>query len=201
MICAHAFRPRRPRPVAFTLVELLVVIAIIAILVLLLLPAINAAREAARRNGCINKMVQLSIAVQQYELTHEIFPPGTINDTGPIRSEAKGYHHSWLSRILPYVEESLVYRSIDFSQGVYHPTNSPVRMHHLSAFICPSDDGYWDVYRPSTYAAVHHEVEAPIDADNNGVFFLNSRIGARDGRRRTLPDVVPGGTDAGRRHR
>uniref|UniRef100_UPI0026245DDA DUF1559 family PulG-like putative transporter n=1 Tax=uncultured Gimesia sp. TaxID=1678688 RepID=UPI0026245DDA len=72
----------------FTLIELLVVIAIIAILIALLLPAVQQAREAARRSSCKNNLVQLNIALQNYEMAHNVFPSGTINLTGPIRNEA-----------------------------------------------------------------------------------------------------------------
>ena len=65
----------------FTLVELLVVIAIISMLVMLLLPAINAVRSTARRAQCVNNMVQLIVAVQNYEEAHEVYPPGTLDNT------------------------------------------------------------------------------------------------------------------------
>src|SRR5216684_1150993 len=68
----------------FTLIELLVVIAIIAVLIALLLPAVQAAREAARRAQCVNNLMQLGIALQNYESAHEVLPPGVVNETGPI---------------------------------------------------------------------------------------------------------------------
>ena len=72
---------------AFTLVELLVVIAIIGVLVALMLPAIQAAREAARRSSCMNKLAQIALALQNYESAHLSFPTGVDNPTGPILNE------------------------------------------------------------------------------------------------------------------
>ena len=92
--------PRRLGPRAFTLIELLVVIAIIAVLIALLLPAVQAAREAARRAQCANNLVQLGIALQNYEASFERLPPGVVNDTSPVLDQPKGYHFGWLTQIL-----------------------------------------------------------------------------------------------------
>ncbi len=158
----------------FTLVELLVVIAIIGILVALLLPAVQAAREAARRAQCTNNLVQLAIAIHNYESANRVYPPGTINPTGPIQNVAQGYHHNWIEQLLPYLERSVAYDHIDRSVGVYDRKNAPVRDLGIGGFICPSTWSGTAGY--SSYAAVHHEVEAPIDVDNHGVFFLNSAV-------------------------
>src|SRR5271157_1108297 len=81
-----------PRMHGFTLIELLVVIAIIAVLIALLLPAVQSAREAARRSQCCNNLMQLAIAMVNYEASYEILPPGVVNPTGPILDQPKGYH-------------------------------------------------------------------------------------------------------------
>src|SRR6185312_4317219 len=76
--------PRASRSRGFTLIELLVVIAIIAVLIALLLPAVQAAREAARRSQCVNNLMQLAIGVQNYESSHEVYPPGVVSESGPV---------------------------------------------------------------------------------------------------------------------
>ena len=170
----------------FTLVELLVVIAIIGILIALLLPAVQAAREAARRMQCTNNLVQMGIALANYDAAHETLPPGVVNPEGPIRNIPSGYHMSWLVQVLPYIEEQVTFRYVDFSVGAYDKKNDPVAGTEISIFVCPSDPGrshgrYGSEGRwPASYAGCHHDVEAPIDADNHGVFFLNSSIRSLD---------------------
>ena len=160
----------------FTLVELLVVIAIIGVLVALLLPAVQAAREAARRLSCTNNLCQLILATQNYEMTFGVYPPGTVNDTGPIQNLPQGYHHNWLSQLLPFMEEQNVYDHVDFQVGVYDDKNQPVRQTPIPILACPSDEmGGGDLWL-SSYAGSQHDAEAPIDKDNHGVFFLNSAI-------------------------
>ena len=112
---------------AFTLVELLVVMAIIGILISLLLPAVQSAREAARRIRCAHNLMQLSIAVQNYESAHEMYPPGVTDSQGPIMNVAQGHHFGWLTRILPYIEQRTTFRHLDFTVSVYDDKNAPVR--------------------------------------------------------------------------
>lgn len=171
---------RRPKPFAFTLVELLVVIAIIGVLVALLLPAVQAAREAARRCSCLNNISQLALAVHNYEFSTEHLPAGVIDPDGPIRSEPSGQHVSWLVQILPYVEMNNAYRLFDQSAGAYAPVNSDIRALSVDLFLCPSfpgnDMNESGTAARTTYAGCHNDVEAPIDADNHGLLFLNSRL-------------------------
>ncbi len=174
----------RPRP-GFTLIELLVVIAIIAVLIALLLPAVQAAREAARRSQCVNNLMQIGVALHNYEGAFEVLPPGVVDEgKGPILDRPEGYGFGWLVRLTPYMEMKNVYNHFNLSAGLYDETNQTTRARLLASFICPSDDSSKlrnDRGVPaSNYVGMHHDVEAPIAADNRGVLFLNSAIRYED---------------------
>lgn len=177
---ANASPPRRtgPHSRGFTLVELLVVIAIIGVLVSLLLPAVQAAREASRRAACMNNARQLILAIHSYEFAQEHFPPGVTNNTGPVRNVPEGNHLGWIPRILPELDEKPRYYHMDPNLGAYHQRNNYVRQTIIPLLLCPSDPT--PPSPVSNYAGVHHHKEAPIDADNTGVLFLNSRIALED---------------------
>ena len=96
---------KREKHLAFTLVELLVVIAIIGILISMMMPAIQSARETARRAECTNNMMQLGMGLASYQAAHQTLPPGTTDPSGPIRNLPQGNHISWLVHILPYIQE------------------------------------------------------------------------------------------------
>lgn len=173
-------RPRDRRP-AFTLVELLFVIAVITVLISLLLPAVQASRERARRLQCTNNLTQIGLVIHAYEDTYQVLPPGVVNASGPIVDGPTGYHFGWAARILPYLEQKATYRALDFRVPVYDPRNDSARSVVLNTLICPSDPavnrgGVLGSPALSCYAACHHDVEAPIDANNAGSFFLNSRV-------------------------
>jgi prepilin-type N-terminal cleavage/methylation domain-containing protein/prepilin-type processing-associated H-X9-DG protein len=155
----------------FTLIELLVVMAIIGVLISLLLPAIQAAREAARRSSCCVNLSQVALAIQHYEAAHEVFPAGTMDPARPIQQVPAGYHHNWIVRILPFLDEPAAFRNTDFSVGVYAPQNAKVSVIGLRVLVCPSDPG---AAAPATnYAGCHNDVETPIDETNNGAFIQN----------------------------
>jgi prepilin-type N-terminal cleavage/methylation domain-containing protein/prepilin-type processing-associated H-X9-DG protein len=158
---------------AFTLVELLVVIAIIGVLVALLLPAVQSAREAARRCSCASNVNQLILAVHNYDMAHGIYPPGTIDAKGPIMNVPLGYHHSWLIQSLPYLEEQNIWNAIDKNLSIYDKKNAPLHLAMPRILNCPSSAAPRGT---PCYAGVHHDQEKPIDAKDNGVFFLNSIV-------------------------
>lgn len=170
--------PRRT-PSGFTLLELLVVIAIIGVLVALLLPAIQYAREAARRMNCGSHLSQLILAVNHYEMTHGVYPAGTMDAKGPILNARIGYHHNWLVQTLPYLEQENIWNAVDRKQSIYHPKNAAVaNIAGGTIWHCPSQ--WLPNGQMSHYAACHHDTESPIDTKNNGVFFLNSRVRYKD---------------------
>ncbi|REJ91040.1 MAG: DUF1559 domain-containing protein [Planctomycetota bacterium] len=129
---------RRRRP-GFTLIELLVVIAIIAILIALLLPAVQQAREAARRTQCKNNMKQIGLALHNYHDTYTRFPiPGLINTSsgGVFRTT-----NSWGLAILPYIDQTAVYNLYNFSLSCYdfHVVNEAAVDSIVPGYTCPSN--------------------------------------------------------------
>ncbi|RMF45165.1 MAG: DUF1559 domain-containing protein [Planctomycetota bacterium] len=137
---AHRERSNRLPPAllrrGFTLVELLVVIAIIGILVGLLLPAVQAAREAARRMQCSNNLKQLGIAVHNYESAYRQLPAGW-NDWQ--RTGEPGW--GWAAGLLAFMEGDNLYRQIDFRLPIEHAVHDQVRVTVVPTFLCPSDTG------------------------------------------------------------
>lgn len=130
------------RRTGFTLVELLVVIAIIGVLVALLLPAVQAAREAARRSSCSNNIKQIGLALQNYHDTHNTFPPAAFLDRPVVGSnQRRAYHHTWLSALLPYVEQKNLHDATNFNLIAW---GQPIVSTKLPVLMCPSDGGFKD---------------------------------------------------------
>lgn len=121
---------RNRKDTGFTLVELLVVIAIIGILIALLLPAVQAAREAARRTECKNNLKQMALACHNYHDTHKVFP---------INHGDTGNSFGWLAMILPFMEQSPLHNQIDFRTLITTDQNMVVARTPVEAYRCPSD--------------------------------------------------------------
>ncbi|MCH2114741.1 MAG: DUF1559 domain-containing protein [Pirellulales bacterium] len=142
----------RGGPHGFTLVELLVVIAIIGVLVALLLPAVQAAREAARRVTCVNHLKQIGLAIHNYHDATGKLPAST----GYPKTSNTG---TWATLILPYLEQQTLFDAFDFSRPVSSQSNRPAVTTVIPVYICPSDpdgstpilekrlDTYWNPER------------------------------------------------------
>jgi prepilin-type N-terminal cleavage/methylation domain-containing protein len=164
----------------FTLVELLVVIAIIGILIALLLPAVQAAREAARRLQCRNNLKQIGLAMHNYHSAHRTFPMGALSQGGPFGSPEWPY---LLFYILPYMEQTPLYQGMKTAQATavrpwYSNAKSTwpleVQGQSVAAYLCPSD-GRGGLTKGSTSSAAQ-------GADPNGLqLFLTNYLGIFSG--------------------
>ncbi|WP_435010900.1 DUF1559 domain-containing protein [Tundrisphaera lichenicola] len=124
----------------FTLIELLVVIAIIAVLIALLLPAVQAAREAARRSQCVNNLKQIGLGIHNYLDTHGVFPIG--RGTRPARpyTASSRYNYSGFAMILPFLEQSPIFSSINFDLPIpLQAGNATAMQTRVASYLCPSD--------------------------------------------------------------
>ena len=125
---------------AFTLIELLVVIAIIGILVALLLPAVQAAREAARRAQCTNNLKQLGLALQNYHSAKKEFPPGMMRDLAGGKGNYADPRFSVHGLLLPYMENQPLYDQLNWKSSWETNVHTAVRRTKIPEFLCPSTD-------------------------------------------------------------
>ncbi len=192
---------------AFTLVELLVVIAIIGILVALLLPAVQSAREAARRTQCTNQLKQLALAGIGHHDIKGAFPPGLSvpidagsgsifgnncpggRPSGCPPQPVPGKWGSWFTWTLPFIEEQALYSRLDLNQREYAYSSGPNSLGAtvIDGLICPSDETLERVIKYQTYyfginsyfANAGTKAWPPSLSSLDGVVFFNSKIGIR----------------------
>ena len=163
----------------FTLVELLVVIAIIGVLVALLLPAVQQAREAARRSSCKNNLKQIGLALHNYMEAHGPFPFAYVNV-----ADTPGW--GWGTMILPFLDQNPLYEAMNVRDRDFSGVPTDQTRTALVIYICPSDTGpivntQRGGHAKSNYAGVFgsEEIES-WNQRGNGVFFINSSMRMRD---------------------
>lgn len=190
MLKPWAWRRTRARRPAFTLIELLVVISIIAVLIGLLLPAVQAAREAARRAGCSNNLRQIGLALHNYHAAVGSFPVGFLYPTGPVPTTTSPLQYRWsaLAQMMSQLEQTSLYNSLNFDLPLayrpsaggsafwpFYPDNSTAMRTHLAIFVCPSDGAPAPAEDsgPTNYAFCTGDGSNGGDATGaNGVFIL-----------------------------
>jgi prepilin-type N-terminal cleavage/methylation domain-containing protein len=172
------------RRCAFTLIELLVTIALIAVLMALLLPAVQQAREAARRTACRNNLKQIGLALHNYLDQHRVFPPSNTNDVeqgGWIADPQSRHLHSWASMLLPQLDNANLYNAIDYNVSSLHASNREAASQIIPAYRCPayagpdfSDDPdytrFGNRYAIQNYAVMGSSDVGHIYGQNTGLF-------------------------------
>ncbi|MFO0956921.1 MAG: DUF1559 domain-containing protein [Isosphaeraceae bacterium] len=197
MACIDSREIRTRKRKGFTLIELLVVIAIIGVLIALLLPAVQQAREAARRIQCTNNMKQLGLALHNYESTYGSFPMLGGAGVGPNDPITQGPSNWWgpglMIFILPQMEQSGLYNAFNFNIsavlgctncGSGNPANTTVMNASLNAYLCPSDTGATAFRNGTSYGACVGPQFRFDYGDSNGVgvglFVSLMAFGVRD---------------------
>ncbi|EMI40385.1 DUF1559 domain-containing protein [Rhodopirellula sp. SWK7] len=199
--------PLRGGRSGFSLIEILVVIGILVILAAISIPVLRDMRTMARRSNCEQNLIRLATASQAYAIDHIHLPSGTLTGSASIAtgeglsveietdaddyvilpltitSLPKGYHHNWVSSLLPYCDREGMFQAINFQVGVYAPENAVMRDADIPFLRCPSSAEQQKL-NTTSYAGLHSSDERPIGTDNDGLLSLNRWL---------IPDDVPDG--------
>jgi prepilin-type N-terminal cleavage/methylation domain-containing protein len=164
------------RPRGFTLVELLVVIAIIGILIALLLPAVQAARESARRSQCLNNLRQIGLALHNFDDAHQVWPPGVEGTNGNANSP--DLLTTWETRVLRELEQTALHEAYDFDLRFDHANNAPAVRTTVPSYLCPT----MGIALPAgNFAPTHYAGNAGITPGaDDGVLYPDSELRSAD---------------------
>lgn len=169
MVSALLFRVRKK---GFTLIELLVVIAIIAVLIALLLPAVQQAREAARRTQCKNNLKQIGLALHNYHDTAKMFPSLEIQDAAFMSSANNnwgGYAGNWLTLILPYIDQAPMYNSINFGAYWNAGNNYLAFKQKYNAYTCPSNPVQDQIWSTNSHIVHYYAMAGGTNSPPGGL--------------------------------
>jgi prepilin-type N-terminal cleavage/methylation domain-containing protein/prepilin-type processing-associated H-X9-DG protein len=137
---------------AFTLIELLIVIAIVGMLLAFLIPAVQSARESARRTQCTNNLKQIGVALQSYHSRFNILPPGYLTRVDPADRDDLGPGWSWASMLLRDIELGNIAPLVDFNKPIEDPANRAAILVSVPSFQCPSDGLFAEIVAVPKYA-------------------------------------------------
>jgi prepilin-type N-terminal cleavage/methylation domain-containing protein/prepilin-type processing-associated H-X9-DG protein len=203
---------------AFTLIELLVVIAIIAILMALLLPAVQAARESARRIQCVNNLKQIGLAFHNYVDAHRCFPPAYIQGSGTQSGVSYGINYpdggynglsgwGWGALILPYIEQGNLYKKLNLNLPCWATENATVVQTKIPGYLCPSATGGSDGFSLLQYTAGTNQDPQNPAPFSPSIFFAHSHYSVNAGQNApwnrstaysidfSIPEPVPFGSE------
>ena len=186
------------KALGFTLVELLVVIAIIGVLVALLLPAVQAAREAARRVRCQNNLKQIGLGLLNFHDVQQEFPLGCVEWRSPGKPDHRQL--AWSAYLLPYLEQDVLFDQLDLSKPFDDPTNSYAASKNVPVYLCPSSEISESAFGTTHYAGLNGENISGIDRANSlirndpqkGVLLVHTAIHIPEIQATSIREIVDG---------